>query len=152
MIRVYADMVADLFHFGHMAFLRQARALGDYLIVGICADEDMADYKQQPILTMEERVASVAACRYVDEVLPNAPLRVDRDWIEQHDIHLVVHGDDFSAEQLAYFYHVPMEMGIFRTVPYTLRISTSEIIRRIKACVAENETLIPPATSLKIAG
>ncbi len=133
MIRVYADMVADLFHYGHMAFLRQARVLGDYLIVGLCADEDAAGYKRQPILSMEERMASVAGCRYVDKVLPNAPLRVDRAWIAQHDIDLVVHGDDFSAEQLADFYKVPMEMGIFRTVPYTPSISTSEIIRRIQA-------------------
>lgn len=152
MIRVYADMVADLFHYGHMVFLRQARALGDFLIVGICSDEDVASYKRQPILSMEERVASVAGCRYVDEVLSHAPLRVDRDWIARHDIHLVVHGDDFSAEQLADFYKVPMEMGIFRTVPYTPSISTSEIIRRIRACAAENALLVPPVVAPKTAG
>ncbi len=132
MTRVYADMVADLFHYGHMAFLRQARALGDYLIVGICADEDLLDYKRQPILSMAERVASVAGCRYVDDVLPNAPMRVDRAWIAKHKIDLVVHGDDFSEAQLADFYQVPIEMGIFRKVPYTPHISTSDIIRRIQ--------------------
>ena len=81
---------------------------------------------------MEERAASVAACRYVDEVLLNAPLRVDAEWIARYDIHLVVHGDDFDQEQMEDYYGVPMEMGIFRTVPYTQGISTSEIIRRIK--------------------
>ena len=35
MVRVYVDMVADLFHYGHVELLRQARALGDYLLVGI---------------------------------------------------------------------------------------------------------------------
>ncbi len=145
MIRVYADMVADLFHYGHMAFLRQVRTLGDFLIVGICSDEEMASYKRQPILSMEERVASVAGCRYVDEVLPHAPFPINRDWIAQHDIHLVVHGDDLSTEQLAYFYKVPMEMGIFRTVPYTPSISTSEIIRRIRADAAENAPRNSPA-------
>ena len=131
MIRVYADMVADLFHYGHIAFVKKARALGDYLLVGICADDDLVPYKQRPILTMEERVASVAGCRYVDEVLPNAPWIIDRAWIDQHNIHLVVHGDDYTQEQLEYIYKVPIEMGIFRTVPYTHGISTSEIIRRI---------------------
>ena len=119
MIRVYADMVADLFHYGHMSFLKQARASGDYLLVGVHADDVVVSYKRRPVLTMEERVASVAGCRYVDEVLPNAPLIVDRAWIEKHNIHLVVHGDDYSEEQLAFVFKVPIEMGIFRTVPYT---------------------------------
>ena len=39
MIRVYADMVADLFHYGHIEFLRQVSALGDYVLVGINADD-----------------------------------------------------------------------------------------------------------------
>ena len=38
-IRVYADLVADLFHHGHMLFLQRASALGDYLIVGIHAED-----------------------------------------------------------------------------------------------------------------
>ena len=131
MIRVYVDMVADLFHFGHMQFLKTARALGDYLLVGICADEYLESYKRKPILAMRERVVSVAGCRYVDEVLPNAPLMVDHAWIEKHKIDLVVHGDDYSQEQLEHYYEVPMKMGIFRTVPSTDGISTTEIIRRI---------------------
>ena len=133
MTRIYADLVADLFHYGHVEFLKQARSLGDYLAVGITADDQVATYKRRPILTMEERVASVSGCRFVDEVLPNAPLIIDRAWIEKHDIDLVVHGDDFSQEQMKYFYGVPLRMGIFRTVRYTPGISTSEIIRRINA-------------------
>ena len=132
MVRVYADMVADLFHFGHMRFLKKARALGDYLLVGIHADDVLVSYKRRPILTMEERVASVAECRYVDEVVPNAPLMVDRAWIEKYNIDLVVHGDDFSQEQIEYYYEVPVELGIFRLVAYTPSISTTEIIRRCK--------------------
>ena len=70
---------------------------------------------------MEERAASVAGCRYVDEVLPDAPFRVTRDWIELYAIDVVVHGDDFSDKQLDYFYSVPINMGIFRTVPSSNR-------------------------------
>ena len=82
MIRVYVDMVADLFHYGHIEFLRKAHALGDYLLVGICSDEAVQTNKWQPILNMEERVASVAGCRHVDEVVPDAPWIIDRAWIE----------------------------------------------------------------------
>ena len=127
-------MVADLFHYGHVEFLKKARALGDYLLVGIHADDILVSYeykKGKPVLTMEERVNSVAGCRYADEVLPNAPFIIDRPWIDEHNIHLVVHGDDMSQDQLDYFYKVPIEMGILRTVPYTQGISATEIIRRI---------------------
>jgi cytidyltransferase-like protein len=126
-------MVADLFHYGHVNFLRQARKHGDYLLVGVHADETVMSYKGRPILTMEERVASVEGCRYVDEVVSNAPLNIDRAWIEQHNIDLIVHGDDFSSEMEELCYKTPIEMGIYRSVGYTAGISTTEIIARISA-------------------
>ncbi len=132
MIRVYADMVADLFHYGHVEFLRQVSALGGYVLVGINADDVVAAHKRRPIQTMEERVASVAACRYVNEVIPNAPWIFDPTWIQMYGIDLVVHGDDYSDEQQRFFYKVPIEMGIFRMAAYTKGISTTEIIRRCK--------------------
>ena len=132
MTRVYVDMVADLFHYGHVEFLKQAHAFGDHLLVGICSDETARANKRSPILSMEERVASVAGCRYVDEVVPDAPWIMDSAWIEKHKIDLVVHGDDYAQEQIEHIYSVPISMGIFRTVPYTPTISTTEIIRRCK--------------------
>lgn len=132
MIRVYVDMVADLFHHGHIEFLRQSRALGDYLLVGVHADDVVISHKRRPILTMEERVACVAGCRYVDQVLPNAPWITGRDWIEKHDIHLVAHGSDYSQQDLNHTHAIPVEMGILRIVEYTPGISTTEIIRRCK--------------------
>ena len=123
-------MVADLFHYGHIEFLKKASAFGDHLLVGICSDEAVQAYKRNPILNADERAASVAGCRYVDEVVPNAPWIMDAAWIEKHQIDVVVHGDDYSSEQIEYIYKVPISMGIFRTVPYTPTISTTEIIRR----------------------
>ena len=130
MIRVYADMVADLFHYGHVEFLRQVSELGDYVLVGINADDVAGAHKRRPVQTMEERIASVAASQYVNEVIPNAPWVFDPTWIEKYGIDLVVHGDDYSVEQRLYFYAIPIERGMFRTVNYTKSISTTEIIRR----------------------
>ena len=106
--------------------------MGDYVLVGIIADDVAEAHKRRPVQTMEERIVSVGACPYVDEVIPNAPWVFDPTWIAKHDIDLVVHGDDYSDEQRWYFYKVPIEMGIFRTVAYTKGISTTEIIRRCK--------------------
>jgi cytidyltransferase-like protein len=129
--RVYADMVGDLFHAGHVEFLRQARSLGDELVVGVHSDDDVASYKRRPILTMDERIQVVAACRYVDETLPNAPLSVDQEWLDRHRLDLVVHGDDFDPETLARYYRVALERGILRILPYSPGISTSQILDRI---------------------
>ncbi len=137
MTRVYVDMVADLFHYGHANFLKQARKFGDHLIVGIHSDETVEEYKRTPIMTMKERVSAVASCRYVDEVIPDAPLVVDQVWIDAHLIDLVVHGDDFSEEMEQLCYRTPIELGIFRLVPYTSNISTTEIIERIKDATQE---------------
>lgn len=133
MTRVYVDMVADLFHYGHVEFLRRASELGDYLLVGINSDESVRANKRDPILNMEERMASVAGCRYVDEVLPDAPWVTGADWIEKHQIDVVVHGDDYDQEKAERMYSDAIAKGIFRTLPYTASISTTEIIRRCKA-------------------
>src|SRR5262245_50775572 len=93
--RVYVDMVGDLFHMGHVEFLKTASAFGDWLIVGVLSDEVVATYKRQPIMTLAERVAVVEACRYVDEVVPNAPYIVTTEFLDEHEISVVVHGDDF---------------------------------------------------------
>ena len=132
MTRVYVDMVADLFHYGHANFLKQAKQLGDHLIVGIHSDEVVKEYKRSPVMTMEERVETVSSCRYVDEVVANAPLVIDEEWLKAHRIDLVVHGDDFSEELEQLCYKVPIDLGIFRLVSYTTQISTTEIIQRIK--------------------
>jgi cytidyltransferase-like protein len=132
MTRVYADMVADLFHAGHVEFLRRARELGDELVIGVHSDETVASYKRAPVMTMAERLPVVAACSHVDEVVPDAPLIVTREWIEEHRIDLVVHGDDLDEQSLEHMYGVPRELGILRLVPYTPGVSTSELIERIR--------------------
>lgn len=59
-IRVYMDGCFDLMHYGHANALRQAKALGDELVVGLVSDEEIIANKGPPVLSMEER--SVYAC------------------------------------------------------------------------------------------
>ncbi len=132
-VRVYVDMVGDLFHYGHVKMLKQAKSMGDELVVGINSDEDVASYKRVPYLTMQERIKSAKGCRYVDEVIGNAPLKVTKKFIEKHNIDLVIHGDDWPIEMLNDYYKDAIELGKFKTVPYTKGVSTSDIIRRVQA-------------------
>ena len=142
MTRVYADMVADLFHYGHVEFLKQVSALGDYVLIGINSDDEAQKHKRRPINSMDVRIANVAACQYVDEVIPNASWVFDPAWIEKYNIDLVVHGDDYSDEKKQLIYKVPIEMGIFRAVTYTKGISTTKLIQqreRLKTASLEIE-------------
>jgi glycerol-3-phosphate cytidylyltransferase len=132
MTRVYVDMVGDLFHYGHVRFLERASRLGDILVVGIHSDETVRAYKRAPVMTMSERIQVIAACQFVDEVIPDAPLVVTREWIEEYEIDLVVHGDDLDDEMLGTMYGIPRDLGILQIIPYANGISTTEIMERVR--------------------
>jgi len=130
---VYADITGDLFHAGHVAFLKKAKALGDHLIVGIITDEHVETYKRRPVLSVKDRAAVVRGCKYVDEVIEGVSPICTKEWIAKKGIDVVVHGDDFNPKDPLTLeqYGAAMEAGIFQTVPYTPGISTSDIINRI---------------------
>ncbi len=131
--RVYVDMVGDLFHAGHVALLRAARELGDYLVVGVLSDETVAAYKRRPIMSLAERVAVVEACRYVDEVIPDAPARLTAEFLDEHKLALVVHGDDLDVDAAADVYGPAVETGRLRLVPRNGAISTTDLIARVRS-------------------
>ena len=101
------------------------------MIVGVLADESVEEYKRRPVLSLAERVKVIQACSLVDEVIAAPPLRLTEQMIRELKIDYVVHGDDFNRDLLEDQYGVALRAGIFRTVPYTSGISTTDIIRRI---------------------
>ncbi len=65
----YTTGVFDMFHIGHLNILANAKAMCDYLIVGVTTDALCAARKNKlPIICQKDRVAIVAAIRYVDRV------------------------------------------------------------------------------------
>ncbi|CUR59753.1 conserved hypothetical protein [metagenome] len=130
--RVYVDMVGDLFHAGHVALLREARRHGDRLVVGVLSDEVAASYKRRPIMTLAERVAVIESCRWVDEVVPDAPFKVTEEFLVEHRITTVVHGDDLTVEGAETIYGPAVARGRYVAVPRTDGISTTQIIRRVR--------------------
>lgn len=130
-VRVYADIVGDLFHAGHVEFFKKAKSFGTYLIVGVLGDQTVEEYKRRPVLSLEERAKVIAACKYVDEVVIDPPVRLSEEMVRDLKIDYVVHGDDFNKSLLEDQYGVALKLGIFRTVPYTPGISTTNIIQRI---------------------
>ena len=131
-IRVFTAMVADLFHYGHVNFLREARALGDHLTVGIVSDRRAGSYKRNPVLSLQERSAVVAACRYVDDVIA-LDENVTDAFMAAHDFDLRAYSSASKIEEDRYFRTLwkDMDHSYFRRIDYTPGISTTEIILRI---------------------
>lgn len=72
---VYTGGTFDLFHRGHVRFLRKCRELagaGGEVVVSLNEDAFIEEFKKRkPICSYEERLEVVAACRYVDRVISN---------------------------------------------------------------------------------
>ena len=75
---VYIAGSFDLLHNGHIEQLRKAKELGDFLYVGVWADNVVNQYRgsNYPILSLHERVLMVLACKYVDDVVIGASYEV----------------------------------------------------------------------------
>lgn len=71
--RIYMDGCFDLMHSGHFNAVRQAKALGKVLVVGVHSDAEIALNKGPPVMNEQERYAMVRACKWVDEVIEDAP-------------------------------------------------------------------------------
>jgi len=135
-IVIYVAGGFDMFHNGHLNFLKECRKLGTYLVVGLHEDEEVQRYRGQgnPILNVQERTLSVLACRYVDEVLIGAPYSVSNDIIDHFNVKFVCHGHanppvpDVNFEDP---YKIPKQRGIFKTVDSKTTLTTQVLIDRI---------------------
>ncbi|KAK9390853.1 choline-phosphate cytidylyltransferase [Lipomyces mesembrius] len=134
-VRIYADGVFDLFHLGHMRQLEQAKkALPEvYLICGIPNDEETHRQKGLTVLTDRQRAETLRHCRWVDEIIENAPWVVTPEFIEKHKIDYVAHDDIpyAGAGGTSDIYQPIKESGKFLVTQRTEGISTSYIITKI---------------------
>ncbi|KAJ1674866.1 choline-phosphate cytidylyltransferase [Spiromyces aspiralis] len=133
-VRLYCDGIYDLFHFGHARALEQAKKSFDnvYLMVGVCNDEDTHKYKGKTVLTEEERYDSLRHCRWVDEVIRDAPWVVTQEFLDRHRIDYVCHDDlPYASKGVEDVYAFVKNQGRFLPTQRTEGISTSDLITRI---------------------
>ncbi|KAK7859738.1 choline-phosphate cytidylyltransferase 1 [Quercus suber] len=135
-VRVYADGIYDLFHFGHARALEQAKKLfpNTYLLVGCCNDELTHKYKGKTVMNEKERYESLRHCRWVDEVIPDAPWVLTQEFIDKHQIDYVAHDSLPYADASGAgndVYEFVKSIGKFKETKRTDGISTSDIIMRI---------------------
>ncbi|KAM3164772.1 Choline-phosphate cytidylyltransferase [Lachancea thermotolerans] len=133
-VRVYADGVFDLFHLGHMKQLEQCKKCmpNVTLICGVPSDRITHKLKGLTVLSDVQRYETLRHCRWVDEVVEDAPWCVSPEFLEQHRIDYVAHDDlPYAAADSDDIYRPIKQMGKFVATQRTDGISTSDIITRI---------------------
>jgi rfaE bifunctional protein nucleotidyltransferase chain/domain len=96
---VLANGCFDLFHVGHIRYLRGARSKGDLLVVGLNSDRSVRRLKGhgRPILPQRERAEILAAFSFVDYVVIFSEPNVEKLLLAlKPDIH--VKGSDYSED------------------------------------------------------
>lgn len=99
MKRVITYGTFDLLHYGHINLLRRAKALGDYLVVGLSTDEFNWNSKHKKCyFDYEKRKQLLEAIRYVDLVIPEENWEQKVDDVRIYAIDTFVMGDDWTGK------------------------------------------------------
>jgi D-glycero-beta-D-manno-heptose 1-phosphate adenylyltransferase len=130
---VFTNGCFDLVHRGHIHLLRQAKALGDLLIVGLNSDVSVKTIKgpDRPIMPEADRIELIAALEMVDYVVVYSepdPYQI----IAAIKPNVLVKGGDWSADEIVGADVVEQNGGRVAVIPYLPGFSTTQIIERIR--------------------
>jgi choline-phosphate cytidylyltransferase len=133
---IYTDGIFDLFHRGHLEYIKHCKETFDdvFLIVGIVNDKDATEYKRPPIYCENDRYEIVSNIKYVDKIVKDAPLIIDEKFMNEHQIDHVIHSfsNEADEEKQKEFYKFPIMLNKFMKIKYYTSISTTDIIQKIK--------------------
>ena len=99
MVKVITYGTYDLLHYGHIRLLERAKALGDYLIVGITSDDyDKTRGKINNQQSLIERIAAVKATGIADEIIVEEYEGQKIDDIRRYDVDIFTVGSDWEGK------------------------------------------------------
>lgn len=123
-----------MFHLGHMKQLEQAKKAfpNVTLVCGVPLDVETHKRKGLTVLSDKDRCETLKHCRWVDEVIPNAPWSVDTAFLKKHNIDYVAHDDlPYALAELDDVYAPIKEAGKFLATQRTEGILTLDIILKV---------------------
>lgn len=129
---VFTNGCFDLIHVGHVSYLEEAKALGDYLIVALNSDASVSNLKgaHRPIVSEDNRMKVIAALGSVDAVIlfnEETPILT----IEALMPDILVKGGDWAVDQIVGNEIITQNGGTVISLPYLESNSTTDIEQRI---------------------
>lgn len=123
----------DIIHAGHVRYLKEAKSLGDTLVVCLNSDESVKKLKgdSRPINSQEDRAEVLAALKSVDYVVifeENTPV----DILEKIKPNIHVKGGDYSEETLPEASVIKKNGGDIMFIPLVEGRSTTSLINKLK--------------------
>ena len=134
---VYTYGVFDLLHNGHAELLKEAKALGDRLIVGVFTDEVAESFKRKPLISQDERMALLRELRSVDQVVLQDELDPSKNFVA-YEADVLVKGPGAGWEvgkawEAIPGYNTVKTLGKeIHVLNYHAGVSTTELIEKIK--------------------
>jgi len=137
-LRLYTGGTFDLFHSGHVEFLKKCSEIADYVTVSLNTDEFIEAYKgKAPIMSYHERESVLKACRWVDHVVPNFGGADSKEAIQVVEPDIIAIGSDWARRD----YYAQMQFTqdwldandiSLIYIPYTRGVSSTEIKQRLR--------------------
>ena len=129
---VFTNGCFDILHAGHISYLKRARELGDFLVVGVNSDASVRRLKgeSRPINSLADRCLVLSALEFVDYVVPfeeDTPNRLIKAVLPD----VLVKGGDYNIEEIVGKDIVEANGGIVTTVSFVPGKSTTGIVDRV---------------------
>ena len=130
---VFTNGVFDLLHVGHVRYLRQARGLGDALVVAINSDRSVRELKgpERPVFDEAERAEIMAALRDVDYVVVFDDIS-PRSTITRLLPDVLVKGGDYQLDEIHGREEVEAAGGKVISLPFVPGASTTSVLEKMK--------------------
>lgn len=139
MKKVFISGTYDILHAGHIQFFKEARELGDFLVVSFCSDKNLMLYKNRKSAMPEDNKKIILeSIRFIDKVIVGNDDGGIWDFVpaffeEKPDILAITTDDKFIEEKRKFCKKNRVKLVILsKTLPMATSTCTSSIIKNIK--------------------
>ncbi len=143
---VFTNGCFDVIHAGHVAYLAEAKRLGDVLLVAINSDREVRRQKGEgrPVFSEAQRLEMIAALEVVDYVTAFGE-PTPHEILKRIRPDVLVKGGDYAPHQVVGREVVETHGGEVRVLAHRGGLSSSEVIRRFaRAGNAPRPVTVPP--------